>query len=438
MENTLNNKAIEHAGSYKEIVQSLTKKEALEEANRCLQCKEPKCVIGCPAGVNCKEFIRLIKEGKPAEATKEILLKNCAPCVTGRVCQAFKQCEGSCLLAKTGKAINISGLERFAADNSEYGFEKSLKPNKKKIAIIGSGPAGLSAAIDLRKQGYSVKIFEAEKKAGGLLVDAIPKYRLPETTAERFVKQALEAGIEIEFGKRLGDNVSLEQLTKDFDAVLIASGEETAKKLQINGNNLQGVLYWNNFLKEFNGKTGLLAGKKVIVIGGGDTAIDCARVAIRKNADVTIVYRKTKEFMPAQKHEILEASEEEINFLFLLSPLEFIGTGNKLKQAVFEKIVVEREHFVVTNQKEAIDCDIAIVAAGQQASEDITNSTSEKGKDLEFHGNKTNQQKVFVAGDLINKTKTVIHAIRSGKEAAKEIDDFLNDRSNIPEGITKL
>lgn len=427
----------ERLETYKEIVLPLPKNEAMEEAKRCLQCSEPKCVQGCPAGVNCKEFIRLLKEEKLEEAKKEILLHNSAPCVTSRVCQVQKQCEGNCILAKSENAINISGLERFISDNARKAKEPLPKTNGKKIAIVGSGPAGLAAAIDFGKLGYAVTIFESEKKIGGKMTDVIPKYRLPENAVKSFVEDAMLGKVEIRLNERVGDNLLLDGLIKQFDAVLVASGEEKAKQLSIKGNELNGVWYWNDFLKEFNGKTGKLEKKKTIVIGGGDTAIDCARVAIRNNADVTIAYRKPKDFMPAQKKEIAEAEEEGVKFQFLLSPMEFAGTG-RLETAVFEKVTAEREHLVMSGQMEKIPADLVVVAAGQQAENDLLNKTDFEGELVDAHSNKTKMDKVFAAGDIVNRNKTIIHAIRSAKETVKEIDDYLSGRSVIPEGITKI
>ncbi len=423
--------------SYEEIVPALSKKEVLAEANRCLQCQEPKCAFGCPAGVDCKEIIRLVKEEKLEEAKKAILLHNIAPCITSRVCQAYKQCEGACILSKSGNAINISGIERFVADNAKGSGEIFPALNGKKIAVVGAGPAGLTAALDFRKKGYFVVLFEAEKKIGGLLVNAIPKYRLPETIAESFLAQFNIDGIELHSETRIGDDLLLNDFLKEFDAVLVASGEKIAKQLSIKGNGLQGVCYWDDFLKEFNGKIGKLENKKVIIIGGGDTAIDCSRIAIRNNANVTIAYRKTIDFMPAQKKEIQEAIEEGVNFSFLLSPLEFVGE-KKLKEIVFEKVLVEKEHFVMSSHTEKIAAELVVVAAGQQQDNELLTGTELEGQLLQAHSNKTKLDKVFVAGDLVNKNKTVIHAIRSAKEAVKEIDDLLNGKSTVPEGITKI
>ncbi len=427
----------ERTKGFEEIAIALSKNEAVEEANRCLQCKDAKCVQGCPASVDCREFICLIKEGKLEEAKKEILLHNNAPGITGRVCQAYKQCESQCILAKTENAINISGLERFVADNAKEQKERLPALNGKKIAVVGAGPAGLTAAAELRKKGYFAVVIESEKEIGGLLVHAIPKYRLPDPITKNFLKEFNIDGIEIHKNKRVGKDFSLEDLRKEYDAVLVASGEKIAKQLSINGNSLEGVWYWDDFLEEFNGKTGKLKGKKVVVIGGGDTAIDCSRVAIRNKADVTIVYRKTRDFMPAQKKEIEEAMEEGVKLSFLLSPLEFTG-DKKLKEAVFEKVQVDKEHFLMTRQQERLQADLVVVAAGQLQDDAILNGTEFEGQPLDPHGSRTKLDKVFVAGDLVNRNKTVIHAIRSAKEAAKEIDDFLNGRSIIPEGMTKI
>jgi len=423
--------------SFEERVQTLSKSDAIAEAKRCLQCQEPKCLLGCPAGVNSREIIRLVKEERLEDAKKQLLLHNSAPCITSRVCQAYRQCEGACILSKNGKPINISGIERFVADHTAGFREEMPDLNGKKIAVIGAGPAGLTAALDFRKKGYFVVVFEAEKKIGGLLVNAIPKYRLPEEVTEEFLKQANIDGIEIHTETRVGDDLLLNDFLKEFSAVLVASGEKIAKQLTIKGNELDGVLYWDDFLKEFNGKNGKLNGKKVIVIGGGDTAIDCARVAIRNGADVTIAYRKTMDFMPAQKREIKDAGEEGVKFSFLLSPLEFSG-DKELKEAVFEKVLVEKEHFVMSGHSERLQTDIIVVAAGQQQDNELLTGTALEGKRLETHSSKTKLDKVFVAGDLMNKNKTVIHAIRSAKEAVVEIDNFLNGKGIVPEGMTKI
>lgn len=422
---------------FKEIAPALSKTEAMKEAERCLQCQEAKCMLGCPAGINCREFIRELKENNLKAAIETILLHNPMPCVTSRVCQAYRQCQGACILAKSEMPINISGLERFVSDNTEWKLNGFPMENGKKIAIIGSGPAGLVAALELRKKGYSVKIFEAEQRVGGLLADAIPQYRLPKEITKKFLEQVEKAGIAVQTGTRIGKDLLLADLLKAFDAVLVAGGEPKAKSLKVKGNELQGVWHWNDFLKGFNEKTDRLAGKKVVVVGGGDTAIDCCRIAVRNKADVTLVYRKTEEFMPAQKTEIAEAKKEGIKFVFLRGPIEFSGE-KKLKEAVFEKLNIEKEHFVMSGQEERMPCDIAVVAVGQEQDAGILMGTELEGQKLEASSSRTKLERVFAAGDLVNRNKTVVHAIRSAKEAAKDIDDFLNKRSNIPEGVTKI
>ncbi|MDD5163646.1 MAG: FAD-dependent oxidoreductase [Candidatus ainarchaeum sp.] len=417
----------ERIGNFNEIEQCFSREKALKEAQRCLQCANPGCVTGCPAGVNCKEFIKKICEENFQGALQTILEQDSLPCLTCRACNAEQQCEGGCVLAKKGEAISIRALERFAVENSEM---KNINDStsKNSIAIIGSGPAGIAASIELRKIGIKGKIFEAQGNFGGLAINAIPGYRIPKKVFEEQVKWMQNQGIEMEKNFGIGGKKTLSEILSEFDAVLIATGESHAKQLDAKGKELEGIFYWNSFLEKYchgNGRQG--RGKKCVVVGGGDTAMDCARTALRMGFDVTIAYRKNLEFMPCRKKEYNEAIEEGIKFEYLLSPIEFIGT-KKLEKIKFQKLEIKKEEFVSRGEEIEMEAEIAVLAIGQEFDETVFKASLLQGKPLKEGICSTELHGVFLAGDAINSQKTIVHAVQSAKNAVKEIQQFLKEK----------
>jgi glutamate synthase (NADPH/NADH) small chain len=278
------------------------------------------------------------------------------------------------------------------------------------------------------KIGVKGKIFELQGNFGGLAINAIPGYRLPKKTAEEQIKWMQGQGIEMEKNFKIGEKKTLSEMLPDFDAVLIATGESQAKKLDANGKELEGIFYWNSFLEKYchgNGKQG--KGKKCVVVGGGDTAMDCARTALRMEYDVTIAYRKNLEFMPCRKKEYNEAIEEGIKFEYLLSPQEFLG-NKKIEKIKFQKLEIKKEEFVPTGQTIEMGAELAILAIGQEFDETVFRASMLQGKPLKEGICSTELHGVFLAGDAINPQKTIVHAIQSAKNAVKEIQQFLKDK----------
>ena len=413
----------ERAKSFKEIEQGFTAEQAIKEAGRCLQCEKPACIEGCPAKVDCKAFIEQIMLGNFEKALEKIEEKNPLPCFTGRVCAQETQCEGSCILAKQKKEIAIKALERFASDNAKSSW-KPGKENGKKIAIVGSGPAGMAAAIELRKKGLSTTVFEALPKLGGILNWGIPEYRLGSKSVEKAIEEMGKKGIQFKPNEKIGENKKLSSLTQEFDAVLLATGEGKAKKIQLPGSEKQGILYWDEFLQGFGNGGKTLGKRKGTVIGGGNTALDCARTLKRLGCTATIAYRKNMPFMTCNKSELVHAMEEDIEFKMQLAPKEFLGKDS-LEKIAFKKIEIEKEDFVETEQTEEMEADICILAVGQEYDATVANSTELEGKEIKINGCKTEIWGVFAAGDLANEQKTVVHSIASAKKAAEEIEEYL-------------
>ncbi|MDD5148608.1 MAG: FAD-dependent oxidoreductase [Candidatus ainarchaeum sp.] len=417
----------ERIKSFKEIESCLSKKQALGEANRCLQCINPSCTNGCPAGVNCKEFIKKIREENFQGSLQAILEQNPLPCFTSRGCNSEAQCEGSCVLGKTGEPVSIRALERFVVENSELKNINS-DTSKNSVAIIGAGPAGLAAAVEFRKIGINGKIFEKKSHLCGLAADAIPEYRIPKKVTDKQEAWMQKQGIEIEKGFKAGEKKTISEIMNEFDAVLIATGESCAKKLDVKGKELEGIYYWNNFLEEYCHGNGKKAnGKKCVVVGGGDTAMDCARTALRMGFETTIAYRKNLEFMPCRKKEYAEALEEGIKFEYLLSPEEFSGE-KKLEKIKFQKLEIKKEEFLPTGQAVEIEADLAILAIGQEFDETVFKGSMLQGKPPKEGISKTDLHGVFLAGDAINSQKTIVHAIQSAKNAVREIQQFIKDK----------
>jgi len=444
------------AANFDEVCLGYNKEEAIEEANRCLGCKNAKCVQGCPVNINIPGFIAQVKEGNFEEAYKVISESSALPAICGRVCPQESQCEGKCIRGIKGEAVSIGKLERFVAD---WARENGIKPtapaekNGKKVAIIGSGPAGLTCAGDLAKLGYDVTIFEALHKAGGVLVYGIPEFRLPKTdVVEKEVENVKALGVKIETNVIIGKSITIDELMEEegFEAVFIGSGAGLPMFMGIPGENANGVfsaneyLTRNNLMKAFREDydTPIARGKKVVVVGGGNVAMDAARTALRLGAEVHIVYRRSEAELPARKEEVHHAKEEGIIFDLLTNPTEIITDENDWVKAV-KVIRMElgepdasgrRRPVEVPGSEYEIEADTVIMSLGTSPNPLISSTTL--GLDVnkrkcivaDEETGKTSKDGVFAGGDAVTGAATVILAMGAGKAAAKGIHEFLSNK----------
>lgn len=442
------------ATNFEEVCLGYNDKEAVEEAHRCLGCPNPKCVAGCPVGIDIPGFIKHIKDNDFEGAAKEIAKYSALPAVCGRVCPQESQCEGKCVLGIKGEPVSIGKLERFTADwsrENNVDLSEVAESKGKKVAVIGSGPAGLTCAGDLAKKGYDVTIFEALHKAGGVLEYGIPEFRLPK---EKVVKSEVEnikkLGVKIETNVIIGRTITIDELLENegFDAVFIGSGAGLPKFMGINGENANGVLSANEFLTRVNlmkafdeeYDTPVKIGKKVAVVGGGNVAMDAARTALRLGSESHIVYRRAEEQLPARVEEVHHAKEEGIIFDVLTNPVEILvdenGWVNGMKCIRMElgepdesgrrsPIAIEGSEFVM-------DVDTVIMSLGTSPNPMISSNT----KGLEVNKRKciiaeedtglTTREAVYAGGDAVTGAATVILAMGAGKKAADAIDEYLS------------
>ena len=442
------------ARNFLEVPTGYTAKMAQEEASRCLQCKKPGCVDGCPVGVKIPEFIDLLAQGDITGAIRNIWTKNALPAVCGRVCPQESQCEGKCILAKKGEAVAIGNLERFCADyEREHGtgeLPPKQEPTGKKVAVVGSGPSGLTVAGDLIIKGHDVTIFEAFHKAGGVLVYGIPEFRLPKDIVAQEVNFLARLGVKIECNAVVGRTVSIDELFEQgFDAVYVGVGAGLPRFMNIPGENLVGILSANEYLTRANlmkaykypeVDTPIPIGKNVVVLGAGNVAMDAARTAMRLGAEsVKIVYRRSKEEMPARKAEIHHAEEEGIELFLLTNPTKYLGDKNGrltgmecLKMELGEPDASGRRRPVPIKGSEfELECDLCIVAVGSGANPLLTSETPDMK--LNKWGNvvadentgKTTKKAVWAGGDIVTGAATVILAMGAGRQAANSIHDYL-------------
>jgi glutamate synthase (NADPH/NADH) small chain len=433
----------ERIRNFKEVNLGFTKEEAIQEAARCLQCKAPLCIQGCPVSIDIPKFIRELKEEKFEQALKTIKNTNNLPAVCGRVCPQENQCELKCVLGKKGAPINIGKLERFSA---EFEKEEKIKPQitkKEKIAVIGSGPAGLACAAGLAKTGYAVTIFEAMHLPGGVLTYGIPEFRLPRSIVFREIENLKALGVKIKLNQFIGKTIEISELQKEFDAVFISTGAGLPKFMEIPGEHLNHVYSANEFLTRVNlmeahldtTPTPVKMGKKVVVIGGGNVAIDAARTAKRLGADVTIVYRRGEQEMPARIEEIKHAKEEGIRFMTLTNPVRILGEKEVSGIRCVQMMLAEpdesgrRKPVPMEGSEFNIDYDQVIIAIGQ-----ASNPLTIRGTNIQHdsEGNiRVNENMmssldgVFAGGDIIGGDPTVIQAMGDGRKAAKAIDDYV-------------
>lgn len=438
--------------NFDEVCLGYTPEEAVAEAKRCIQCKNPSCVSMCPVSIDIPRFIKEIANENFEKAARILNEYSSLPAVCGRVCPQEDQCEKTCILGRKGDSIAIGKLERFAADyaiENRIRFSNRVSSNGHKVAVIGSGPAGISCAGELLKNGYEVKIFEALHKPGGVLVYGIPEFRLP---SEKVVSVEIEnlknMGAEIETNVVVGRTITLKDIFEEgYEAIFIGSGAGLPMFLEIPGVNLNNVfsaneyLTRNNLMKAFKEEadTPIKLGKKVAVIGGGNVAMDAARTARRLGSDVHIIYRRTKDELPARAEEVENAIEEGINFQFLTNPIEILGDNDgKVKAIRCEKMELIGEDssgrklpVKVEESEFDFSVDVVIMALGTTPNPLIASTTEELDIDdknriitLNDRG-KTSKEGVFAGGDTVTGSATVILAMGAGKDAAKAIDKYI-------------
>jgi glutamate synthase (NADPH/NADH) small chain len=441
--------------NFEEVPIGYTREEAVNEARRCLQCKKPKCIDGCPVNIDIKSFIAKIIEEDFLGAIHIIKEKNALPAVCGRVCPQEDQCEKECLLGRKDKdSVAIGRLERFAADNErEEGtieVPECALPTGKNVAIVGAGPAGLTCAGTLARLGHKVTVFEVLHKSGGVLVYGIPEFRLPKAIVQAEVDFIVQCGVEIRLNSVIGALYTIDELfERDYNAVFIGTGAGLPYFLNVPGENLNGVYSANEFLTRTNlmkaymfpeYDTPIRVGKKVAVIGGGNVALDSARTALRLGAEhVYCVYRRSKAEMPARGEEIHHAEEEEIDFRYLTAPTKIIGNENGdvvsmecIKMELGEPDDSGRRRPVpIENSEHKIDVDVVVVAIGQGANPLIQKTTP--GMDVNKRGYiiaevetlATTRPGVYAGGDIVTGAATVIQAMGAGQTAAKSIHEYL-------------
>lgn len=420
--------------SFDEVVLGYSEEQVVEEASRCLQCKEPGCTSMCPVGQNPKKYVGLVAEGRFEEAMEAIIDRNPLPGVCGRVCT--HPCEDGCVLGKKGDPVAIAWVKRFVADHVKPELEKRGETGKS-VAVVGSGPAGLAAAFDLAKMGHSVTIYERNPVFGGMLTVGIPAFRLPREVVERDVAQIEKLGVKIRLNTCVGDEIPLENLLEEYDAVFLGIGAHEPKWMGIPGEELGGVEHVLTFLREVNLSGSVDIGPRVGVVGGGSAAIDAVRTSLRLGADPFIIYRRTRREMPADPVEVVEAEEEGIPFNFLTNPVKILGEAGRVTGVECVRMELgdvdqsgRPRPVPVEGSEHVMPLDTLIEAISQKP--DLR--MFEKVKDLRV--NKwglievdekycTSIKGVFSAGDVVTGPKTVAEAIKGGKEAAKHIHKYL-------------
>ena len=440
------------ATNFEEVCYGYNAEEAQLEATRCLSCKNPRCVSACPVNIQIPSFISKVVEGDFAGAASVIAQDSSLPAICGRVCPQETQCEGSCILGVKGEPVAIGKLERFVADWSrENGGVKTevAEPNGHKVAVIGSGPAGLACASDLAKLGYDVTIFEALHRPGGVLVYGIPEFRLPkDEVVEAEINEVRALGVKIETDVIAGRTVTIDSLLDDegFDAVFIGSGAGLPKFMNIPGENLNGVFSANEFLTRNNlmkayrddYMTPIHAGKKVVVVGGGNVAMDAARTALRLGAETTIVYRRTENELPARREEVHHAKEEGIQFAMLTNPVEILGDEKGWVRAV-KCIRMElgepdesgrRSPVAVPGSEFEIETETVIMSLGTSPNPLIAKTTggletNRRGCLVADENGATTRAGVFAGGDAVTGAATVILAMGAGRKAAAAIHEYV-------------
>lgn len=437
----------ERSKNFNEVELGFNKEEALEEASRCLHCKIPKCVEGCPVNIMIPEFIAAIKEENLEKAYNIISETSSLPAICGRVCPQEKQCESKCVRGIKGDSIAIGSLERYVADEAIKNNFKSVvkkKKNGKRIAIVGSGPSGLTCAGDLAKEGFDVTIFEVLHKAGGVLTYGIPEFRLPKSIVDNQVESLKQLGVRIKTNVPIGNAITLEELSKEYDAVFVGSGAGLPKFMGIDGEDAGGVFSANEILTRINlmgafkdkAKTPIKEAKVAYVIGGGNVAMDSVRSLKRLGVETHLMYRRGEEELPARLTEVRHAKEEGIIFDLLQNPVKIITdeNNNVTGMEVINMELTEpgadgrRSVKEITGSNHIVNCDMVVMALGTGPNHEALKESNIKLTDrglIEVEGTKTSLRNVYAGGDAVTGAATVILAMEAGKKAAKEIMDSL-------------
>jgi glutamate synthase (NADPH) small chain len=446
--------AVYRSKNFLEVTFGYSKEQAIDEANRCLGCKNKLCVTGCPVQINIPDFIKEVSEDHLEEAYRIITCASSLPAVCGRVCPQESQCEAKCVRGIKGEPVAIGRLERFVADYHNANCKDTIvkpKSNGHKVAVIGSGPSGLACAGDLAKKGYQVTIYEALHIAGGVLVYGIPEFRLPKAIVQKEINVLKELGVKIEINIVVGKTISIDELLEEYgyESVYIGSGAGLPKFMNIKGENLKGVYSANEFLTrinlmkayENNVATPIQRGSRVAVIGGGNVAMDAARCAKRLGAEVTVIYRRTEKELPARLEEVEHAKEEGIEFMFLTNPLEIRGTEEGwINYLVCEEMMLgepdssgRQKPISIQNSEFYVKADCVIMSIGTSPNPLIKDST--KGlSTLKWGGiiadettGLTSRMGVYAGGDAVTGAATVILAMGAGKNAAAAIDEYITE-----------
>ena len=445
------------ARNFDEVPFGYTPELAQLEASRCLQCKKPKCIEGCPVEVEIPAFVKLISEGDFAGAARKLKLRNSLPAVCGRVCPQEDQCEKVCIVGKKDQPVAVGRLERFAADwertKGEVTIPEKAPATGKKVAVVGSGPAGLTLAGDLILKGHEVTIFEALHKTGGVLIYGIPEFRLPKEIVQAEVNYLEKLGVKVECNCVIGRLETIDELLKEYDAVFLGLGAGLPQFLNIPGENFCGIYSANEYLTRSNlmkaylfpkYDTPIARGKNVAVFGAGNVAMDSARTALRLGADtVRIIYRRSRDEMPARIEEVHHAEEEGVQFYLLTAPMKFLGDDNGWVTGV-ECLRMElgepdesgrRRPVPIQGSEFRLECDMAVVAIGAGANPLLPTQTP--GLELNKRGyivadletGKTTKPRVWAGGDIVTGSATVILAMGAGRKAANSIHDYLMNKS---------
>ena len=443
------------ATNFEEVCYGYNAEEAQLEASRCLNCKNPRCVSACPVNINIPAFIQQVAEGDYAAAAAIISEDSSLPSICGRVCPQENQCEGSCILGIKGEAVAIGKLERFVGDwalENDCKGDVNVPSNGKKVAVIGSGPAGLACASDLAKLGYDVTVFEALHKLGGVLVYGIPEFRLPkDKIVAREIDNLRKLGVKFETDVIVGRTITIDSLMNEegFEAVFIGSGAGLPRFMGIEGENLNGVVSANEFLTRANlmhaydeqYDTPIYVGKRVAVVGGGNVAMDAVRTAKRLGAEATIIYRRSEAELPARREEVHHAKEEGIEFRMLTNPTQVIGddkgwvTGlSCVEMELGEPDESGRRSPIVKEGSDfTIECDVVIMALGTSPNPLLKSTTkgletNRRGCIVADENGATTRDGVFAGGDAVTGAATVILAMGAGRKAAKTIDEYIKSK----------
>lgn len=414
-----------------------------QKAEYCLNCKNPQCRTGCPLGNNIPAFIQKVKEDNLEEAYKILCETTAIPAICSRICPHQKQCQGKCIRGIKSEPVSIGEIEAYVGDwalnntNSLLNCCKDIQEKNKKVAVIGGGPSGLTAAVFLRKNGYKVTIYEKQKDLGGILKRGIPEFRLSNEIVEKTIEQILALGIDVQCEKELGKNLYLVDLKKEYDAIYLSIGANIPRKMAIEGEELEGVYGGNSLLENQNHPD--YTNKKVAIIGGGNVAMDCARTIKRMGAkEVVVIYRRSEAEMPAESKEISDAKKEGVEFLFLNNIVKILGTNKVEKIECIKTELVQKEGETrkspvnIENSNYILNMDYVVMAVGGEVDKDLIEkcniSTTTKKYVQVNENNQTSDEKVFAGGDVVGQNSTVAWAASDGKNVASKIIKFLEEK----------